>query len=347
MEDREKDNLTMCLVISLALHLLAFVFIVVLGGSHLLAEIFRLKPPPEPEEAPRLIVLQSKPRQPEQFIETDASQASKEKPKQTPFYSERNTLAQDQSSHSDSNRPEIKGKDRMSPSTEDVVPAKMAPPSPPPTPKPEAKPAEQQKQKPEPKQEPKPAEKPQPSPTPDDLAKKQYAMLKPSAVEATPAQPDDVPVEAQQAEPQETPTQEQARAPPTPATRPPTRAIPAVASSLTGGISRKGVISFDTQESPAGYYDKVLIQAISQRWYLLIGDRYRNQAGNVKVEFDLLSDGQVANVLVSSDDSIGPLLSSICRQAILECAPYRPFPPNLQPIWGDSRHIKITFQYSF
>ncbi len=342
MWDRENDSLVICLAISLAFHLLAFVFVVVFGGSQFLADLFRARPPPEQEEAPRLVLLQTKPPPPQHFVETDASQESKQRPKQTPFYSERNTLAQDQSTRSDQNRPEIKGRDKTSPATENIILTKSSPPSSPSTPKPPI-PAEPEKSK----SEPKPVEKAQPNSSPDDLAKKQYALLKPHAIEAAPAQPDDVPVEAQQAQPSDIPTPEQARAPPTPASRPPVRSIPTQASSLTGGISRKGVISFDTQESPAGYYDKILIQAISQRWYLLIGDRYRNQAGNVKVEFDLLSDGQVANVLVQSDDSVGPLLANMCRQAIVDSAPYRAFPQNLQLLWGDNRHIKITFQYSF
>ena len=337
MWDREKDNLVICLAISLALHLLAFVFVVVLGGSQFLADLFRIKPPPEEEEAPRLVLLQTKPPPPQHFVETDASQESKQKPKQAPFYSERNTLAQDQSSRADQNRPEIKGRDKLSPATEDVVLSRSAPPSPPSS----AKPPQKNKS------ESKPTEKAQPNPAQDDLAKKQYALLKPHSVEATPAQPDDVPVEAQQAQPPEVPTPEQARAPPSASARPPVRSIPTQASSLTGGISRKGVISFDTQESPAGYYDKILLQTITQRWYLLMGDRYRNQGGNVKVEFDLLSDGQVASVLVQSDDSVGPLLANMCRQAIVDSVPFRAFPQNLQLIWGDTRHIKITFQYSF
>jgi TonB-like protein len=346
MWNREKDNLVICLALSVALHLLLFVFIVVLGGTQLLAHLFHPKVEPEEEDMPKLVLLQRQPPPPQEFMETDASQESKTRPKQSPFYSERNTLAQDQSARSDQNRPEIKGRDKNFPATEDVTLSKNAPPSPP-TPatpaKPPSKPAQPEKQKPAPK----PAEKAQPAPSQDDLVKKEYAILKPKAVEATPAHPDDVPVEAQQAEPAETPTPEQARAPPVPAQRPPVRAIPTQASSLTGGISRKGIISFDTQESPAGYYDKVLLQTITQRWYMLIGDRYRNQAGNVKIEFDLLSDGQVSNVQVQSDDSIGPLLANLCREAIVASAPYRPFPPNLQPLWGDTRHIKITFQYSF
>lgn len=347
---REKDNLVICLALSLALHLLVFVFIVLIGGTKVLANFFNpaAEEPPK-EDMPKLVLLQVQPPPPQQFIETDASQESKTRPKQAPFYSERNTVAQDQSEKSDQNRPEIKGRDKDFPSTEDVKLGKNVPPSPPvmaaPA-KPQTQPQQPQpeKQKPPP---PKPAEKAQPPQPQDDLGKKQYAILKPNAVEATPAQPDDVPVEAQEAQPAETPSPEQARAPPVPAQRAPTRSIPTQASSLTGGISRKGIISFDTQESPAGYYDKVLLQTITQRWYMLIGDRYRNQAGNVKVEFDLLSGGQVANVLVQSDDTVGPLLASLCRQAIVDSAPYRPFPPNLQPLWGDTRHIKITFQYSF
>lgn len=356
MWEREKDNLVICMVISLALHLLAGVFIVLVGGFPAIAELFHPKPPPEPEEAPRLVLLQVKPPTPQRFLETDASQESKERPKNTPFYSDRNTLAQDQSQRTDQNRPEIRGKGRDSIATADVALAKPSPPTPPPslsvqkTPSP-PQPPQPEKSAPN-KTDPKP-EKPDkpdkatPNPTPDDLAKKQYAILKPNAVQATPAHPDDVPLEAQQAQPPDVPSPEQARAPPQPTARPPVRSLATEASEVTGGISRKGVVALDTQSSPAGTYDKIMFQAIQQRWYYLAGDRYRNQAGIVRIQFEVSSSGDVSNVLIIDNGSVGPVFAGLCRQAVVDSSPFRPFPDHLRALVGDSRRINIYFQYSF
>jgi hypothetical protein len=116
---------------------------------------------------------------------------------------------------------------------------------------------------------------------------------------------------------------------------------------VTGGISRKGVIAFDTIESPSGRYDKIMFQAIGQRWYALVGDRYRNQAGNVKVQFVLGADGRILDIKVDGDSSVGLLLQDLCRQAVYDSAPFNAFPDNLRPIWGDSRRVTVVFQYSF
>lgn len=335
MRIEEKNRLAVYVAISVMIHACLFVVLVVLGGAAVLTRWLTVEPPPPRQLTPEMVLLQTRPPQPQQFLETDASQETQEKPKPTPFYSDRNTVAADQSSKSGQDRPEIKGREKDTLATADVVLSKLSPPQPPSPAKP---PVPEEKPKP---QQPQPAEKNAPS---DDVAKKQLAMLKPNAVEARPVNPEEVPVEAQQVRPEEMASPENARAPPS---MPPQRAIPTRASSLTGGIGRNGVISFDTQASPAGRYDKILIQTISQRWYLLVGERYRNQAGTVRVEFELRADGQISNLTVAPDEGVGPLLANMCREAILDSVPFRPFPSNLQPIWGDSRKIKIFFQYSY
>ena len=324
--NKRDDQFWICLGISAGIHLMFLVVFGWLGGAALLSRLVHTEVKPKGHDLPRLVLLESKPTQ---FIETDASQETKERPKlPTPFYSDRNTLMADQSRKQDQNRPEIKGRDNPVPTTADVALSKSSPPAPAPKP-------------PAPEEKPKPAEKP---PSQEDPSNKEFAMLRPNSVEAKPVQPDEIPVEAEKVDPAEMTSPEQARAPPS---RKPQRTLATEASTLTGGISRKGVISFDTRESPAGYYEKILFQTIQQRWYLLVGDRYRNQAGNVRIEFDLKSDGEVSNVAVQADSSLGPVLANLCKQAIVESSPFRPFPSSLRTLVGDSRRIKIIFQYTF
>jgi len=346
MWERDKDNLVICVALSVALHLLAFVFVAVLGGSQLLAAMFQAKEPPEEREpAPTLVLLESQPKMPGIAQEVDDAQASETAPtRNTPFIATRNALAQDQSSRTDSKVPEIKGQEKEFLETTTAIGGKVVPAKPP-TPKP-LDPARERPQPEKPKPAPKPVEKARPSPSQDDLTKKEYALLKPKAIEATPAQPDDVPVEAQQAEPMETTTPEQARAPPAVSPRP-ERILTSKASDITGGVDRKGAVAFDTRAIASGNYDRILYQSIGQRWRLMLEDRYLNQGGTVKVRFDLLVDGQITNVIVIDSGGVGPVLVSHCRQAIIDSNPYRPIPDDLRALAGDTRQYTIYFQYSF
>ena len=116
--------------------------------------------------------------------------------------------------------------------------------------------------------------------------------------------------------------------------------------ALRGQLDKSGALK-NTEEpkTPAGIYDKALLQKISQKWYALVGDKYRTQEGSVTMEFDLLADGTVCNLKAAHEDlELQPV--EFCKQAILESAPFAPFPKELAGTWGSQRHIKFTFQYS-
>ena len=114
----------------------------------------------------------------------------------------------------------------------------------------------------------------------------------------------------------------------------------------TGIIQHQGI---DLKpNTPAGKYDRALINKIAETWYKLIGDRYRSKAGNLTLEFNLLSNGSVANLKVAGQDSnLPPELIDYCRQAVLANSPYSPFPKELASAWGNQRLIKITFRYNY
>jgi TonB-like protein len=116
---------------------------------------------------------------------------------------------------------------------------------------------------------------------------------------------------------------------------------------LRGKLDKSGALqTTEEPKTPAGIYDKALLQKITKKWYELIGDKFKDQEGHVKVEFNLLSDGRVQDLKIPQDTDLEPFLVNACRRAILDNAPYAPFPETLRPLWKESRHIKITFQYT-
>jgi outer membrane biosynthesis protein TonB len=98
--------------------------------------------------------------------------------------------------------------------------------------------------------------------------------------------------------------------------------------------------------TPAGRYDKAMIQKIANKWYELVGDRRRDSRGNLIVEYDLQSDGKITNLkVIQKDSELANDLADLGRQAVTASAPFAPFPKKLVEKWNQ-RHIKITFEYA-
>lgn len=132
-----------------------------------------------------------------------------------------------------------------------------------------------------------------------------------------------------------------------PAGSPDGRALAARKSRLVAaGVSRQGVAAFNVAASPFGPYDKRLIQAVQSRWYALI-ERYGlyERAGQVTVRFELWEDGRVAN-LERKTNTAGELLALICEKAITDSAPFDPLPESLRVLLaGEPREVNFTFYY--
>lgn len=115
---------------------------------------------------------------------------------------------------------------------------------------------------------------------------------------------------------------------------------------VAAGVSRHGVAAFNVAASPFGAYDKRLIQAVQSRWYALI-ERYGlfERAGQVTVRFELWEDGRVAN-LERKANTAGEMLALICEKAITDSAPFDPLPESLRILLaGEPREVNFTFYY--
>ncbi len=321
--------------------------------------IFQVNEPPAQSQAE-----QEKQRQ--QFMETDASQVTGEKPKNARYYSDKSTVA------ANANNPtgkagdapyldgkESKYKDKQPMSTMDVptqsgVSAPLVMPSAAPGAAGHvAQPSVTASSKSAPK----------PPPEKADVAQQTE----------TAAQPQEIPpvglkiVEEQKLamapKPTTTPnvvTGSDVPAPPTTAEVggggvPALAAEPGVAGReimarkarlVAAGVSRAGVTAVNVEASPFGAYDKKVIKAVQSRWFQLI-DRYGiyEREGMVTVYFELFDDGQVKNVktIEGANDSI---LSLFCEKAIIESGPFDPWPEELRALAGkEPRQATFTFYY--
>jgi hypothetical protein len=93
-------------------------------------------------------------------------------------------------------------------------------------------------------------------------------------------------------------------------------------------------------------YDAKMIGRIEKRWLELIPLIQMRGAGQVVVDFRLSYDGQVTDVRVRPTRLLG-FAVEICKQAILDCAPFDPWPPEMRRLTGETgREVTFTFNYS-
>jgi len=371
--DRENLNVEIAVLLSLLLHLLAFVgwqYRVPLSKLPLLSLLTKLvhaspeRPVSQPIQTLTFVELAT-PRAPEikkgkeaqQFMETDPSQVTGEKPKDAKYYSDKSTVAANPNNPTGKtgDTPYLDGTEKHVPSTLDVptpsgVSAPLirqpgSPSTPPNAPKPAPKVAEAA---PEPKPTPPPQPKAQEQPK--DTAPLGLKMVEEQKV-AMAQKPVVQPQIVTGATVPEVPANVTAASPGSPAivTEPgvPGREIVARKAHRTvAGVSRNGVAAFGVAESPFGAYDQKLIKAVQSHWYALI-DHYGiyESADVVTVKFQLLDDGQVKDV-TSTDSGQNTILSLFCEKAIIESGPFDPLSDELRALIGkEPREISFTFYY--
>jgi len=293
---------------------------------------------PEPPQVPEAQLV---------FVDVDPSQAAPEPPKDTPFYSAQNTAAANPDTTLDTLKPKIDGQQDKVPKTMDTLRSDPKPAPPEPAPKVEpAKPAPKPKAeappaKPAPKVEP---ARPLPPPEPE---KKPEPEQKPGETLMARANP------RPQAEPQKDNPPPQAA----PKTRPRTLAeakaqkgiIEGQKAKQEGGVRRHAMASnLDVRTTPFGSYDQAFIMAVQARWFSLLDERefVGSQAGKVTLDFRLNQDGRITDLRVA-ESQVSELLSWFCQRAVLDPAPYKPFPADLRRVMNaDYREIRFTFYYN-
>jgi hypothetical protein len=280
--------------------------------------------------------LQATEQTPLLFVDVDPAMAAPEPPKNAKYYSSADSVASNPAKKIPSDIPLITGKqDKVLKTTEPLKPkAQPLQPSPPVPQKTEV--AEAKAPVPEKPQTAEAKPLPKKSDVPGDLA-----MAKPR---------DKVIDKGGQAETQPT---DPVPAPPK-HTRPRTLAEALQHQGLQGEkmrqdggvnhISLNGESSLDVKRTVLGDYDRDMIAAVDARWHALLADRETFVPGKVVLEFKLHTDGRITDMKVTSNE-VTDLLSLICEQAVLDPAPFKPWPDKMRQEISAPRDVVFTFFY--
>ena len=298
----ENERLILALTISLAAHLLAW------GGYeigqefhfwqrlNLLRHVAKMIPPPQAAEEPLT------------FVTVD--QPSTEAPQNAKYYSDKNSRAANPDASSDTDIPQINGRQTDVPKTEDA-----------------------------PRQQ---VSKLQPSPPAQQANNSQQQQPSPAI------QPGDLTLVAklENLQPQKN-ISEQERPRTIQQALARQNLLPGVKMKQDGGVRRHAVVpSFDVKLTGFGEYDAKLVEAITQRWYDLLDSQQfaLDRSGKVVLQFRLNYDGTITDMKIAQN-SVGDLLGYVCQEAVNDPAPFAKWPSDMRFKLGDSRDIQFTFYY--
>jgi outer membrane biosynthesis protein TonB len=250
--------------------------------------------------------------EPNIFLDVDPDQATPDAPKDTKYYSSKNSRAGNPDEDKNSNQPKLNGKQTDVPKTKDV----------PPTPK--VKPQEQAQ--PQPQKEAQPAQPAQPRLTelPGDT---KLAKL-------------ETPAEQKEPTPDRPRTLKEARAQQS-------GLFPSMTMKQEGGARLRLTPAFDAKATAFGDYDRQFIDAVTAQWYNLLDSQQFSQdrSGKVTLRFHLNYDGTISDMEVL-ENTVGELLGYVCQKAVTDPSPYAPWPSDMRHMVGANyREITFTFYY--
>ena len=267
-----------------------------------------LKKPPPPEEMQPTMAAA-----PLIFVDVSQSQATIEKPKDTPFYSDKNAQAANVDAEKDTNTPKITGEQEQMVKTRDVAKNqfdKLMPA----LPSPIGAPVDEARARPTLDPGDLTLGKPDTKPRLDD-GKAEKSRPR-TVLEAKARQPD----------------------------------LAGKKMRQDGGVRRMRLeASLDTQGTPLGNYDAIFIQAVQDRWYSLIEQQsgLAMRSGKVVLFFNLNHDGRITNIRELENTTESDLLALLCRKGVVDPAPFKEWPRDMRLLVGkDSREIKFTFYYN-
>jgi hypothetical protein len=245
------------------------------------------------------------------FLDVDPDQATPEPPKNTKYYSSKNSQAAQPDASRDANQPKLTGKQTDVPQTKDV----------PRTPNTKVQPVP----------EPQPPSQVKLEAPPKSML--QAGDIKLAKLETSPEKSDPTPerprtlnqARAQQANPK-----------------------PSIPMQQEGGTRRIAIVpAMDAKATPFGDYDKKFIEAVTQRWYDLLDSQKFSQdrTGKVTLRFHLNYDGSIGDMEILQN-TVGELLSYVCRQAVTDPSPFEAWPSDMRRMVGANfREIVFTFYY--
>jgi outer membrane biosynthesis protein TonB len=270
------------------------------------------------------ILTQVKPNQPSpprvqpeislEFVEVNPANASVEKPKDAKYYSAYNAKAANPDALLDTSIPKLDGNQSHVPKTENAPRSKAMP----------LQPA---------------LSKPSPADSATDEKPKGGQKVGDLAMAKT--RPADQPKDGETAV-------ETHQRPRTLAEARQQNSLPGEMMKQDGGVKNRMATSLlDTVGTPFGEYDAEIIRAIQMQWDNLLDQQTftHDRAGRVVLEFRLNYDGRVTDMKVI-ETTVDEILTWLCRRAITDPAPYRPWPADMRRTMGaDFRDVRFTFYY--
>lgn len=313
----QRRKIGFAILISLFLHLAVGYSLAAFGNV--------FTPTLPPEEAPSELTIMDlseappPPKKNPQFVETESSKESKDKPKEQTFESNANSMAASkQPATGNLPLPSQDGKDRsftnldthdFSLQTQGVQPQS----EPQQTPAPEVKPtaATTPPPKSKPSEPPKSSPSPAPATTPEP---EQFAMLT-----ATPPPPLKAPEEA---EPSPPPDVASSAAPLVPRPKPESPASNYQSQKeqtrIAGSISNRGPSSVNAVGTPLGRYQKQMYDAVGARWYQHTAEkRDLISIGTTRLTFSIDRSGRVTNLKVV-ENTANEAFAIVCLQSVQE-----------------------------
>ena len=335
------NSITRALGLSLVFHLLLFGAVELgyrlgLWNSSLLGLItFNTADKLDPRlEAKKRAEMEKQELVPLIFVEVDPAQASQEAPKETKYYSTRNSLAGNLDTRIDSDVPKISG-------TQEQMAKTATKPRSEPMP---LQPAPSIARTPEPtRQETSPKDNPL-----NETRTESRNASKPGDLAM--AKPLDRPILAPK--PSLTDAHESVRERPRTLAqalaRNEQRGLAGEKMKQEGGVRRYSIEGLNAKATPFATYDQAIIEAIQNHWFNLLDERAfaRGDTGKVVVTFRLNSDGSVTHMRVA-ESTVGDILEIVCQKAVQEPAPFGPWPNDMRRLVGaDFRDVRFTFFYN-
>jgi outer membrane biosynthesis protein TonB len=316
-QKKQRRKLGFAVLISVLLHLAVGYSLAAFGSV--------FTPPNPPEDAPSELTIMDLseapapvPKNP-QFIETEESKESAEKPKDQTFESNANSVAASKlPATGNLPVPSQDGKDRpfTNVDTHDFsLQTQGAPPQPKPQETPQAESKPTAATSPSPKSKPSETPKSTPSPAPPATPEpEQLAMLR-----STPPPPLKAPDEA---EPSPPPDVAASAAPPVPRPKPESPSSKYQAQKeqtrIAGSISNRGPSSVNAVGTPLGRYQKQMYDAVGARWYQHTAEkRDLISIGTTRLTFSIDRSGRVKNLKVA-ENTANEAFAIVCLQSVQE-----------------------------
>lgn len=289
------------IAISVSIHTLIF-------GGYELNKMIRLIPKlPSWLAAAKQPVRVQQEEQPLEFVTVPSP--STEAPKEAKYYSNKNAVASDNSQNKDTENPELNGKQKDIPQTQDIPRPQFSK-----------------------------------SPNGDGLHQEasaeasQQAQPKPSSNsgDLTLGKPDNT-TEQEQPRPRTLKEAYAAMA----------NRMPSLTMNESGGVHHHArVPSLNVKITGFGDYDERFAETVNQNWWnLLDSQRFADdRTGKVVLLFRLNADGTISQ-LRFAENTVGDLLGYVCEKAILDGAPYERWSEDMRLKLGDHYDVQYTFGY--